>query len=791
MVQSRGQLEMSALLLILLLCPVPARASPQLGHSFVLGSAQVPNPWWPGPSISVVPPSTLPVLLAGSTTSSSLSLDRVLCVVDGRAVLTAAPPGRSGGWWECDMSFLSFGGLHWVAAYGVAGSRVALLGEPLLLRREASLSDGQGAAAAASAQLAVHQAALAAATPPRTAALGVYYTTYLSPLAQLYQNITRATGLTRTLETVLRNGSLRLADSVWRPGAAAASPEWRNYSQRCDLMHQQPALGMYCLYRKRANESAGPMPDCPEASAVLQAHAAQLSAAGFDFVAPDATNWDGDPRQGASGGASGVPGGSDFYQLRPMEVMAEEWSAARLAGRATPQLSIFAMVNKGGVLWRWYMSELFNNATLLSLDLVFRDRLHGKKLFLAADLGNATDHAALAEIESNEGANDTVAPLMWFAPNASGAWEASGRLAYFSRCIARHMDSGQLDFSTDALLEPSVPCAHRKTPSSPVGGSWTVSTGLSINSVPFGAVRFNGLLLKKQWWDVLADGSPTSLIFAPSFNEFGSKAYSLPGVVGADNPAFFAAGLASDDPDRFVLFEDGYGAQRSRSIEPSVEDGGRYFEAFASCVRVYRLQSALGIVSNGTGCSVEGEECCVVREDEQFVHAWSLDLPGSSSSSSPVDSLLTSDAGELRALLAQGWRQVCVPTIFGRGPTATCVDAQLPFAGAAGIDAASRGPAVLLANTTSRSAPGLLPLLRCQQPTAAGLHLLANSSADCSAVGAVVQTVLGYGAVAPSSLFARPLHRCSSRGAQRRWYTTVNVPCLEGDEEEGVVMYVV
>ena len=799
---SRLQLQ----LLLLLLCLALPSASAVLGHAQILATEAgartaaplLPNPWWPGPQLASVPPGALPVLAASTAPTASgtcaPALERVLCVVDGRAVLPAQPQGACA--WHCALGFLSLGGFHWVAAYGVGAGGAALLGQPLLLRREAPpAARGSAAAAAAAAQLAAHHAALAALTPPRSAALGVYYTTYLSPLAQLYQNITRATGLTRTTEAVLRNASLRLADSVWGPGAAAASPPWRNYSQTCDLMHQQPALGMYCLYRKRANESAGPMPDCPEAPSVLQAHAALLSASGFALVAPDFTNWDGDPRTGASGGASGVPGGSDFYQLRPLEVLAEEWASARLAGAATPQLSVFAMVNQGGALWRWYMDELFNNQTLLDLGLVFHDAQSGRKLFIAADLGSKTDAGALAAIAANGGRNDTVVPLMWFAPNASGAWEDSGRLAYFSRCIARHegssgAPSGSLDFSSDAWLDPGVPCGHLKTRASPIGGSWTVSTGLSLNSVPFGAVRFNGLLLKKQWWDVLGDAEPTALIFSPSWNEFGSRAYPLAADFNVTNPAFYAAGAAPDDPHRAVLCEDGYGAARSRTIEPSVEDGGRYYEAFASCVRVYRLQAYLGIVSNGTGCSVAGEDCCELRDDERFVRAWSLDFYGSGGGV-PSDSLLTSDARERAALAEGGWVEVCVPTLFGRGPTGVCVDGALPFAtGAAGVDAASRGPLALRAPLASSAAlPGAVPLVRCGH-TASGRHFAANSSSDCAARGGAAQALLGYGADAPCSLFARPLRRCrAARGG--RWYTAVNVPCLAGDEDEGRLMYVV
>ena len=767
------------------------------GSVEITGASLEPNHLWRGPNISVLSTSQA-VLVVRAVPEPS----RVLCVVDGRAVLNAT---AGGGQWACNMTFLSFGGMHIVAAYGVAADgRIALIGDPVYLRRDVDPASNSNSSSSSTerrvAKLRESQAALALHTPPRTATIGTYYTTYLNPLAQLYQNMTRVHGSSVTMEGVLRNTSLRFADSVWGPGPAAAGAWWQAYAKTCDIMHQTPALGMYCLYEKRANESVGPIPDCPETAAVLAAHAAELTAAGFEWVAPDATNWDGDPRNQPPDAPS-----SDFYQLRPTEVIAAAWAAARLGGAAAPQLSIFAKVGPGGDLWRWYLSELFNNATLLDLDLVYR--VAGKKVFIAADLGpTGTNYSTLTDIAANGGADDVVTPLMWFAPNASGAWEASGRLAYESRCIARHVDTGVVDFSYDAWIDPAVPCAHLKTPASPIGSSWTVSTGLPINSVPFGAVRFNGLLLKKQWWDVLADDRPTDMIFAPSWNEFGSRAYSLPGKTGATNPAFYAVGAAADDPDRFSLFEDGYGMQRSRTIEPSVEDGGRYYEAFASCVRVYRLQAALGVVGDGTGCAVAGEDCCAVAADESFAHVWSLDRPAANASV-PADSLLSSDAGEVRVLEAAGCTPVCVPTIYGRGPTAVCVDPALPFQyGAAGVDAASRGPFVLYANATGEGLPAAVPLVRCasRRPDGSIQHLVTNATDGCAkaAAGFAFDVLLGYGQAHPDSLFARPVRRCSRQHASSSagstslllgtwFYTVVNVPCLAGDADDGLLLYAV
>ena len=193
------------------------------------------------------------------------------------------------------------------------------------------------------------EAALRAATPPTTGILGVYYTTYQNPISQLYQNRSRDTGLPPASmdDVVCSDGKLQLADSIWRYTPNASFPSWENGL----FMSQEPALGMYCYFRRRAGETWDRygMADCPEASHVLQTHAAELSSSGFEFIAPDATNWDGDPTDASNG--------ADLFQLRPTEVIAEEWANMRLAGEATPSLSTYDRVNDGGVLYQWYLRE--------------------------------------------------------------------------------------------------------------------------------------------------------------------------------------------------------------------------------------------------------------------------------------------------------------------------------------------------------------------------------------------------------------------------------------------------
>jgi len=80
--------------------------------------------------------------------------------------------------------------------------------------------------------------------------------------------------------------------------------------------------------------------------------------------------------------------------------------------------------------------------------------------------------------------------------------------------------------------------------------------------------------------------------------------------------------------------------------------------------------------------------------------------------------------------------------------------------------------------------------VRCVE-AATGLHALANRS-DCAPLaGFRADALLGYGATAPSSLFARAVRRCRASAAPRRWYSAVNVPCLAGDDDDGALLWAV
>lgn len=89
-------------------------------------------------------------------------------------------------------------------------------------------------------------------------------------------------------------------------------------------------------------------------------------------------------------------------------------------------------------------------------------------------------------------------------------------------------------------------------------------------------------------------------------------------------------------------------------------------------MRVLRVQRALGIVGDGLGCAVVGEDCCERHANESFAVAYSLDAPGRATRAAP-DSVVTSDGSLAASLQAAGWEQVCSPdpTAFDGQTTVT------------------------------------------------------------------------------------------------------------------------
>lgn len=725
-------------------------------------------------------------LLVNLTSRSTTDSKHVYCVVDGRAVITALPEEDDeeieGLLFSCDLSFLSIGGLHTVAAYASYTGGASLLGDVKHFTRSSldEISNSDEKSSSHQQLLKLSEATLRRLTPSSTGILGVYYTTYQQETAQLYQNISKASGRPPvTFDNVLSsNGTLQFQDSLWKYYPNLTSPAWEGLS----IFSQTPALGMYCYYRKRSNESFGEIPDCPEASHVLQSHAALMTSAGFEFIAPDATNWDEDPRN--------ISNGADLHQLRPTEIIAEEWANMRLSGSATPQLSTYDRVNVGGVLYQWYLSEFFNNETLLNLDMIFKnrntERVPGNdKVYIIAD-EPTLDYQIVRSIQDNEGRRDIVTPIMWSAPDASGNYERNGYLKYFSPCV--DIFNGTRFFSADSFFSLDTPCNHIKSLHSSIGDVWTVSSGLPMNSIPFGGLRYNGLFLKKQFYDVFSDPNPTDVLFAPSWNEFAANAHEMP-TWDITNPLFVASGASTTDPDRYTIFFDGMTSERSRTIEPSLEDGGYYYETFASCMRVYRLQAFLGLVGDGLGCEVAGEECCTIHADELFVSVWSFYYMNASTGEQ--DFLLTADAGEAALMRSNtSYKEICSPQLDGNvNSSYVCNNQTLIWSGGPDADVL-KGPFVLFSNV-SASVSNTVPFVRCIASEPPLRHFI-DGTGLCN--GGTKDVILGYGGALQGGLFSRKIRRCAIGNGTtvvKAWYTTTDGLCNEGDVEEAIIGYAI
>lgn len=111
----------------------------------------------------------------------------------------------------------------------------------------------------------------------------------------------------------------------------------------------------------------GSIPDCANITATLTRHANMLVGAGVDFVVADSTNL---YMQGSF---------ADAIQLRPFEVLLEEWLALRKEGITTPQATIWQNIQKPtGNLWESFV-EVYKNPDYA--DLIYKDKATGKPVF--------------------------------------------------------------------------------------------------------------------------------------------------------------------------------------------------------------------------------------------------------------------------------------------------------------------------------------------------------------------------------------------------------------------------
>ena len=202
--------------------------------------------------------------------------------------------------------------------------------------------------------------AAAASSSPASASMptvGIMYEGWHAPAVQAIEDCAGCAP-PLTIEAVLRsNGTKSLADAYATVNASIS---------QAFHFHTEPLHGsFYCMYRKRASDAHGAtgLRDCRGIPATAARHAALLRAANISFVVADSTNIQSDCEFG------------DAIQLRPFEVLAEEWHALRLRGLPTLQIAIWQnLQDPTGELWRRFVDghrSCGNPGTIVCFDFGF------------------------------------------------------------------------------------------------------------------------------------------------------------------------------------------------------------------------------------------------------------------------------------------------------------------------------------------------------------------------------------------------------------------------------------
>ena len=595
-----------------------------------------------------------------------------------------------------------------------------------------------------------------------------------------------------SVEAVIRSNGGYTLDSIYQPPYSSASAAGFYYQAI-------PAMGPYCLYRHRAGQGAGPVADCPNISRVTTQHAEWLSGIGIDVIVFDGTNL-----------CTDTPF-ADVIQLRPMEVVAEEWLELRRQGHSTPQMVAWNCIPPGATLYQKYLDNLYNNATVN--ELIATDPTTGKMIFFYPD-SMAADPNIIAAIEGNGGRNNIIVVPMW-ADESPSSFLQKDMWQFMAPC-----QSPPGSYTTSVAEMPT--CGQLVAPTTALGSTTTVSPAyqMGYSSLPFQSPgKLGTWTFRVQFTTPLT--SPVDNLMISSFNEFLAQPQTNP--YQGSSPYYNSMGLEWD-PSKGELWVDTYGCGYGRDIEPSQECGAHTFNMLASCLRTNYLAhsgmlEAAGVLvvdananrtdkkttsakktrlpSDTAVCttfatsltSTTSETVIVDADGPRHVHA----LVGAEpcciggavmydiwvmQANSGDDMLLTKDYNEVIALSNSGqWTQVCNPI---GGPTVFCTQG-----GGWASPLAVSGPFLLATSTAPMSGvTGFVELLRCR--TSGGTHFF-STSPTCE--GQTLEQHLGFVSLSRTSDFPRSLRRCyvPSTGMH---YHSLDFPCQDGGSEEAMYGFV-
>lgn len=287
--------------------------------------------------------------------------------------------------------------------------------------------------------------------------------------------------------------------------------------------HKEPADGFYCIYRKRSTENTSScgLPDCPNITATLTRHANMLVSAGTAFIVADSTN------------IPSVGSAADALQLRPFEVVGEEWKKLRAQNISTPQITIWQnLQNADGNLYKEYL-KIYRDPEFS--DLIYRDPHTGKQVFFA------TADPLPAQVAEIEAEGDIVVVVMW----AERDNFAKGEFAFFSPCI------DPVSNASTSTVSNTAACNQHHTTNAKIGSHGTAVTvgpsyQVSYASLPWMAAgTMGGLTLKNQFQKAFALNAAGGLdyLMVGTFNEHIAQPQPNP---YSSNPAAISMGMEND-----------------------------------------------------------------------------------------------------------------------------------------------------------------------------------------------------------------------------------------------------
>jgi len=572
--------------------------------------------------------------------------------------------------------------------------------------------------------------------------VGIFYLAWQALAADAVGQVDAASRI--NIEDVIRTDGATFGDILLNPGVLAHSGSFH--------YQVEPQLGYYCLYRARDGETpyAEPnyVPDCAGITEVLTAHATQLWEAGVDFIYADATN---------------LPFMSDFADVigvRPLEVLFEEWQELRDAGTMTPQIAVWLPIpaKQAGQESLTYLYErvleVYNDPAYE--DLVLRDKSSGKKVLFIVDHGALEpDPTIEASIRGNGGRDDIVTPHLW--GNLPDGELAAGVAGWMQPCE----QGGQ--FTT--IIDPAVLCHQGYTTTSPLGTVVSVSASYQVGyaSLPYQAAGKNFGLTFKQQFDTALAVQPDYLLLN-SWNEFIAQPQANPHVGGLGDlgrsMGVTTAPTEPGDTSRDWLWVDGYGAEFSRDMEPTVEEGEAYYELMRSCIALYK--------SGATACKpvAHADVACCAR-DPELTLIYSL-RKTDANNALDTEHVMTASTVERDTLTGSGaWEQVCNPAY---APPGLCGQ---------GADLSADGPFSLLAQPGT----GRELVYRCHTGVTGFFSL------DAACEGATVVGPLGYLSTTRTSHTPRPLSRCYHPTAHVHFHW-LGGHCPGGVNHEALLGYV-